>query len=139
MVPTATKEASVDRKNDLTSNVDVSAVENGLIKLFIVNVNVCAGINAEDELMLVNSIVLDNKFITHKGLSIMFVPVILAHAVAFDPMLTYVGNLIRILPLELNPSFIVIEKVYEVILFTTSLPLPVKDPLIVVAIGVSDW
>ena len=119
--------------------MDVSAVENGFTRLLIANVNVCAGISAEDELMLVSSIVLDNKFITQNGLSIMFVPVILAHAVAFDPIITYAGNLIRILPLELNPSFIVIENVNDVILFTTSLPLPVKDPLIVVAIGVSDW
>ena len=102
-------------------------------------VNVWAGINAEDEFMLVSSIVFDNKFITQIGLSIMLVPVKLPHAVAFDPIWTYAGSLIRIFPLGLNASLIMIENVYDVILFTTSLPLPVSDPLNVVEIGVNDW
>ena len=79
-------------------------------------VNVWAGINAEDEFMLVSSIVFDNKFITQIGLSIMLVPVKLPHAVAFDPIWTYAGSLIRIFPLGLNASLIMIENVYDVII-----------------------
>ena len=102
-------------------------------------VNVWAGINAEDEFILVSSIVLESKLITHNGVSIMLVPVRVPHAVAFEPIDTYVGNLIRIFPFGLNASLIVIVKVNDVILLTTSLALPLKDPLNVVALATNDW
>ncbi len=90
-------------------------------------------------MILVSSIVFEIKLITQSGLSIMLVPVRVAHATSFEPIDIYAGSLMRIFPVELNGSLIVIEKVNDVILFTISLPLPLNDPVKVVGLANNDW
>ena len=90
-------------------------------------------------MILVSSMVLEIKLITQSGLSIRLVPVRVAHATAFEPIDIYVGSLMRIFPFGLNGSLIVIEKVNDVILFTISLPLPLKEPVKVVGLATNDW
>ena len=98
----------------------------------MVTVKVWAGIIDNDEFILLSSMIFETTLKTQTGFSIRFVPVRVAHAVEFEPIETYDGSRIRILPLELKGSFIVIENVYDVILLTTSVPLEVNDPAKVV-------
>jgi hypothetical protein len=83
--------------------------------------------------------VFETKLMTQSGVSIILVPVRVAHAVEFEPIDIYAGSLMRIFPVELNASLIVIEKVKDVTLFTISLPLPLKDPVKVVGLATNDW
>lgn len=103
-------------------------------------VKVWAGIIEVDELILVNYIVLDTGFTVHKGVSINEVPINCAHDEdMIDVNDTYDGNLIRILPLDDNGSFILTVNVYVVTLFIISVPLVVNAPVNVVDTAVSDW
>lgn len=100
-------------------------------------VNVCAGILAVDEFILVNSIILVVGLTVHIGASAREVPISCAHVeVDIDANETYVENLILILPLDVKGSLIVTLIVYVVILLTTSVPLDVNAPVNVVATAV---
>lgn len=82
--------------------------------------------------------VLVDGVIVHSGVSARLVPVSWAQVgevMAVRKMSE--GKWRRSLPEEDRASFIVTENVYVVILLTTSLPLPVNDPVNVVAIAVS--
>jgi hypothetical protein len=117
--------------------VPVGAVEEGFLMPSIWIVRVWTGMLNVVEFMFVSYTVLEDVLIEQIGFAVRFVPVTVAHDCPVASIVTSAGNLILNLPEDVKGSLIVTEKMYEVFLLTTSEVLEVKDPVKVVAIGVS--